>query len=175
VAPGNPSRGLELLRVCCPKCPKCSLYWCTILILSHRKCRPADVGARNPTPSSYFETCSDVASSLHNFLPERYVTSDCGAIQNIYQEHKYTKDGPSAAAVSVKAGTDVDCGSVYKNSLGAAVKKSLVSVALRFIFLVVLVILRSTLSSKPSPLLHNYVTSWPRVFVSAIQITCASK
>jgi beta-glucosidase-like glycosyl hydrolase len=62
------------------------------------------------------------------------VTSDCGAIENIYQEHKYTKDGPSAAAVSVKAGTDVDCGSVYKNSLGAAVKKSLVSVALSFIF-----------------------------------------
>jgi len=58
-----------------------------------------------------------------------YVTSDCGAIQNIYNGHSYRPDAASAAAIGVTAGTDVDCGGVYKNALADALNKSEVTMA----------------------------------------------
>src|SRR5438105_902993 len=42
-----------------------------------------------------------------------YVVSDCGAIGDIYTSHNYVATLPQAAAVSVKAGTDLNCGSGY--------------------------------------------------------------
>eukprot|EP00041_Stephanoeca_diplocostata_P032218 m.1026122 g.1026122 ORF g.1026122 m.1026122 type:complete len:760 (+) comp24107_c2_seq13:156-2435(+) len=50
-----------------------------------------------------------------------YVTSDCGAISDVFNGHHYVKDGPTAAGISVTAGTDVDCGQVYGKSLAQAV------------------------------------------------------
>ena len=45
-----------------------------------------------------------------------YVTSDCGAVNNVWTPepngHGYTT-ATKAAAISVIAGTDVDCGSQY--------------------------------------------------------------
>ena len=38
-----------------------------------------------------------------------YVVSDCGAITDIYGQHKYVKTIAEAAAVSLKRGTDLDC------------------------------------------------------------------
>ncbi len=38
-----------------------------------------------------------------------YVVSDCGAITDIYQNHKYVKTVDEAAAASLRRGTDLDC------------------------------------------------------------------
>ena len=51
------------------------------------------------------------------------ITSDCGAIRDFLpQWHNVSKDNAAAAAKAVLSGTDVECGSVYKN-LPAAVKR----------------------------------------------------
>ena len=52
------------------------------------------------------------------------VVSDCGAIGDFYRpgRHEVSKDAEAASALGVLSGTDVECGSVYKN-LPAAVKR----------------------------------------------------
>ncbi len=51
------------------------------------------------------------------------ITSDCGAIRDFLpQWHNVAKDNEEAAAKAVLNGTDVECGSVYRN-LPAAVKR----------------------------------------------------
>ena len=55
------------------------------------------------------------------------ITSDCGAIRDFLpQWHNVSKDNEAAAAKAVLSGTDVECGSVYKN-LPAAVKRGDIS------------------------------------------------
>ena len=54
-----------------------------------------------------------------------WVTSDCGAIDDIYQSHNYTSTGAEAAAVALNAGTDLDCGSVFPDYLGSSLAQSL--------------------------------------------------
>jgi len=53
-----------------------------------------------------------------------YVVSDCGAINDIYANHKYVDSPEEAAALAVKAGCDLECGDVY-NNLKRAVEKGL--------------------------------------------------
>jgi len=55
-----------------------------------------------------------------------HVVSDCGAIYDIYANHKFTATPAEAAAAAVKAGDDLCCGTDY-NSLVRAVKKGLIS------------------------------------------------
>ena len=55
-----------------------------------------------------------------------HVVSDCGAIYDIYANHKFTAAPEEAAAAAVKAGDDLCCGADY-NSLVRAVKKGLIS------------------------------------------------
>jgi beta-glucosidase len=55
-----------------------------------------------------------------------HVVSDCGAIYDIYANHKFTGTPEEAAADAVKAGDDLCCGTDY-NSLVLAVKKGLIS------------------------------------------------
>jgi beta-glucosidase len=55
-----------------------------------------------------------------------HVVSDCGAIDDIYKFHEFTKTEATASAVAVKAGTDLTCGREYK-SLVQAVKDKLIS------------------------------------------------
>jgi len=51
------------------------------------------------------------------------ITSDCGAIRDFLPRwHNVAKDGAEASAKAVLAGTDVECGSEYRN-LPAAVKR----------------------------------------------------
>ena len=51
------------------------------------------------------------------------ITSDCGAIRDFLPKwHNVAKDGAEASAKAVLAGTDVECGSEYKN-LPAAVRR----------------------------------------------------
>lgn len=54
-----------------------------------------------------------------------YVVSDCGAIADIFEHHKISKTGAEAAALAVKSGTDLNCGSVYQSALLEAVQQKL--------------------------------------------------
>jgi beta-glucosidase len=54
-----------------------------------------------------------------------YVVSDCWAIMDFYTTHKVVETAPEAAAMALKAGTDLNCGVTY-DSLGVAVRSNLV-------------------------------------------------
>ncbi len=54
-----------------------------------------------------------------------YVTSDCGGIADFYKKHKTHPTASAAASSAVMVGTDIECGSVYKNLL-AAVESNLI-------------------------------------------------
>ncbi|CDM65133.1 glycoside hydrolase family 3 C-terminal domain-containing protein [Pyrinomonas methylaliphatogenes] len=55
-----------------------------------------------------------------------HVVSDCGAIEDIYRRHRFARSEAEAAALAVKAGTDLSCGNEYK-SLVQAVREGLIS------------------------------------------------
>ncbi len=55
-----------------------------------------------------------------------YVTSDCGAIYDIWANHKYAQTPEAAAAAAVKAGDDLCCGTDY-DALARAVQEGLIS------------------------------------------------
>ena len=55
-----------------------------------------------------------------------YIVSDCWAISDFYKFTKFAKDPAEAASQAVKAGTDLECGSDYKN-LKAAVDRGLLT------------------------------------------------
>jgi beta-glucosidase len=57
-----------------------------------------------------------------------YVVSDCGAVDDIHQGHKYRETLEKASAIAVQTGTDLDCGDEYK-SLVKAVKEGFISEA----------------------------------------------
>ncbi|MBN2347865.1 MAG: glycoside hydrolase family 3 C-terminal domain-containing protein [Bacteroidales bacterium] len=54
-----------------------------------------------------------------------YVVSDCGAITDIYKDHKVVATPEEAASLAVKSGTDLECATVY-GSLVDAVKNNLI-------------------------------------------------
>lgn len=77
----------------------------------------------------YGQPCCGSDTLMTNILYHKwkfhgYVTSDCGAIDDFYRGHKTSPDAPSADAVAVIHGTDVECGSSYKY-LVEAVKHNL--------------------------------------------------
>ena len=55
-----------------------------------------------------------------------YVVSDCGAIDDIYRNHHIVDTAEEAAAIGVKNGCDLECGTTYK-SLGRAVAQGLIA------------------------------------------------
>lgn len=55
-----------------------------------------------------------------------YIVSDCWAISDFYRFTKVAKDAPEAAAMAVKAGTDLECGADYK-TLMTAVERGILS------------------------------------------------
>ena len=55
-----------------------------------------------------------------------YVVSDCGGISDIYRTHKLVDTPEAAAALAVKSGLELNCGSVYK-ALVKAVEKKLIT------------------------------------------------
>jgi beta-glucosidase len=57
-----------------------------------------------------------------------YVVSDCWAIMDFYQYHKVVGTAPEAGAMAVKAGTDLNCGVVFRE-LREAVETGLLSEA----------------------------------------------
>ena len=58
-----------------------------------------------------------------------YVVSDCGAIDDVTSGHHFAPDLTKAGVVSLKAGTDNECGSAGFPKLGEAVKQGLVTEA----------------------------------------------
>jgi beta-glucosidase len=58
-----------------------------------------------------------------------YITGDCAAIEDIYTGHYYVKTAAEATALGLKAGVDIDCGSVYQANAIDAIKKGLMTEA----------------------------------------------
>lgn len=58
-----------------------------------------------------------------------YVTSDSGAIADVYKSHHFVKTAQEAAAVCVKAGCDINSGGVYSSSLADAVSAGFVNMS----------------------------------------------
>ncbi len=56
-----------------------------------------------------------------------YVTSDCGALVDVYRDHKIVETPEESAALAVKSGLNLNCGSIYRNYLPKAVGMGLVS------------------------------------------------
>lgn len=55
-----------------------------------------------------------------------YVTSDCGALDDVVNGHHFVNTSAEAAAVALKAGTDLNCGSLYSDNLQSALEASLI-------------------------------------------------
>ncbi|MGA2598710.1 MAG: glycoside hydrolase family 3 C-terminal domain-containing protein [Bryobacteraceae bacterium] len=55
-----------------------------------------------------------------------YVVSDCGAVGDIYLNHKLVPTAPEGVAKAIKAGTDLNCGVEYENLL-PAVRRGLIA------------------------------------------------
>ncbi len=77
------------------------------------------------------ETCCGSETLLKDILRnewgfEGYIVSDCGAIDDIYRFHKVVATPAEAAAEGVRAGTDLECGGVYRN-LKESLDKGLIS------------------------------------------------
>lgn len=58
-----------------------------------------------------------------------FIVSDCWALDDIHLNHKLVPTAPEAAAVALRAGTDLDCGSRVYPTLVDAVRQGLVSEA----------------------------------------------
>ncbi|MBV6647934.1 MAG: glucan 1,4-alpha-glucosidase, partial [Cyclobacteriaceae bacterium] len=60
---------------------------------------------------------------------EGFVVSDCGAIYDILQHHKFVDTGEEASALALRKGLDLDCGDMFLEYLPAAVEKGLITEA----------------------------------------------
>ncbi|KAJ5570036.1 uncharacterized protein N7459_009466 [Penicillium hispanicum] len=62
-----------------------------------------------------------------NFVQDGYVSSDCDAVYNVFNPHGYASDSELAAAKSMLAGTDIDCGATYQLYLNGSFAKGEIS------------------------------------------------
>lgn len=58
---------------------------------------------------------------------EGFVVSDCGAIGVIHWKHRITSSLEETAALAVKSGCDLECGTIYKENLLKAVQEGLIT------------------------------------------------
>lgn len=54
-----------------------------------------------------------------NWNFDGYFVSDCGALNDIYEHHKYVNTKAEAAAVSLKNSCDLNCGEIYQHLIDA--------------------------------------------------------
>lgn len=52
-----------------------------------------------------------------------YIVTDCGALDDVFNTHKYLKDGVEAAAAAIKAGVNLDCSWVLQSDAIKAVQQ----------------------------------------------------
>ncbi len=68
-----------------------------------------------------------------------YVTSDCGAVEDITTGHKFTPDNEHGSALAVQAGTDTTCGNEYVALVKAVqeglIKESEIDTSLKRLFI----------------------------------------
>ncbi|KAL3460911.1 glycoside hydrolase superfamily [Aspergillus heterothallicus] len=62
-----------------------------------------------------------------SFVPDGYVSGDCGAVYNVWNPHGFAGDEAAASAAAVRAGTDIDCGTSYQWYLDEAFAGELLS------------------------------------------------
>jgi len=77
------------------------------------------------------ETCCGSSSLLNGILRlewgfDGYIVSDCGAITDLFRGHKVVGTAAEAAALGVRAGTDLECSNVYRN-LKESLEKKLIT------------------------------------------------
>lgn len=84
-----------------------------------------------PMPANEF-MLTDLLRNTWGF--DGYVTSDCGAIYDIYGNHKWQPEGMDravnsveATAFAIKAGTDINCGNVYNVNVLQASEQGLMT------------------------------------------------
>lgn len=58
-----------------------------------------------------------------------FVTSDCGAVEDIYTRHNYVSTGEEASAVSMKNGEDLNCGDTFQDYCKGAIEQGLMTEA----------------------------------------------
>ncbi|KAL7783416.1 glycoside hydrolase family 3 protein [Trichoderma ceciliae] len=61
--------------------------------------------------------------------PENWITSDCGAVDYVIDRHHYVDSDAAAAAVSINAGTDLECGGSMFTHLPDAVAQNITTEA----------------------------------------------
>jgi len=77
-----------------------------------------------PCPASSF-LLTDVLRKRWGF--KGYVVSDCDAIGDIYRTHHYVETPQEAAALAIKAGSDLNCGKTYAQFLMKSAEEKLVT------------------------------------------------
>jgi beta-glucosidase len=94
-------------------------------------------GHVNSVMGAYNRVNGDSASASPRLLTEilrnewgfkGYVVSDCDSIDDIFTQHKIVPTAEEAAALGIKSGLDLNCGTTYA-ALGNAVRKGLVTEA----------------------------------------------
>ncbi len=81
----------------------------------------------------YGESCSGSKALLTDLLRNKWgfkghIVSDCGAVTDIFKGHHIAKTEAEAAAIALKAGINLECGSSFK-TLKEALKQGLVTEA----------------------------------------------
>ncbi len=56
-----------------------------------------------------------------------YVVSDCDAVLDVFASHGYVKAGPDAAALSMKSGTDLNCGETFQMFANTAISSGILA------------------------------------------------
>ncbi len=56
-----------------------------------------------------------------------YVTSDCGALWQLINSHKFCASVAEAAALAIESGLNLECGELYKKGIPAAIEQGLIS------------------------------------------------
>lgn len=84
-----------------------------------------------PMPANEF-MLTDLLRNTWGF--DGYVTSDCGAIYDIYANHRWQPEGMDravnsveATAAAITAGTDINCGTVYNANVLQAIEQGLMT------------------------------------------------
>ncbi|MGF1450730.1 MAG: glycoside hydrolase family 3 N-terminal domain-containing protein [Opitutales bacterium] len=115
-------------------CPPKEDFWNTYLPAFERL---VEEGVESVMPAynrTYGEACAGSHLLLQDILRGRWgfqghVVSDCWAIQDFHTKHGVTKTVEESAALALKSGTDLNCGTAYCEALQDALRLGLVTEA----------------------------------------------
>ncbi len=80
------------------------------------------------------QPCCTGESLLHNILHKEWnfqghVVTDCGALDDVFSQHKTYPTRVEVAAAAIKAGVDLECGSILQRDVEKAINQGLLTVA----------------------------------------------